>query len=300
MSTVKITKSTFMYAGTTISGEVVIEAAYSEAETRLDIAFIPTVFVTTHASVTSTIVASQGAYGAPIYLNSFAKEAAISTGTVMRASSAKIVTLSFALDVKDLFDSGTSSMFPLDRGYLNVRVELKPEICASAGTSWGQKITPTTTLAASTPVDTTDDLKGTITARGENGSGEGKEKLFDNQRDSKWLDMSPQGSWVQYTYAAGIAGRLTGYTLTSANDAPERDPADWQLQGSNDGGATWTTVDTRTGITFGERFQKLSFTVTGTPTYKAYRLNITKVSNPSSANSVQLAEIELLGQQVSA
>jgi len=35
--------------------------------------------------------------------------------------------------------------------------------------------------------------------------------------------------------------------------------------------------------------------VSGSPTYKAYRLNITKVSNPSSANCVQLAEIELLG-----
>ena len=149
-------------------------------------------------------------------------------------------------------------------------------------------------------IDTTDDLKGTITARGENGSGEAKEKLFDNQKDSKWLDFSPQGSWVQYTYAAGIAGRLTGYTLTSANDAPERDPADWQLQGSNDGGATWVAVDTRTGVTFGERLQKQTFTVSGSPTYKAYRLNITKVSNPSSANCVQLAEIELLGQQVSA
>lgn len=147
-------------------------------------------------------------------------------------------------------------------------------------------------------VDTTDDLKGTITARGENGSGEGKEKLFDNQSGTKWLDFSAQGSWVQYTYAAGIAGRLSSYTLTSAGDAPERDPADWQLQGSSDGGATWATVDSRAGVTFSERLQKQKFTVSGTPTYKAYRLNITKTLNPQSASCVQLAEIELLGQQV--
>jgi hypothetical protein len=162
-------------------------------------------------------------------------------------------------------------------------------------------ITAGTSPTASTPsVDTTDDQKGTVTARGENGSGEAKERLFDNQRDSKWLDFSPQGSWVQYSYAPGIAGRLTGYTLTSAGDAPERDPADWQLQGSNDGGSSWVTVDTRTGVTFAERHQKQAFTVSGSPTYKAYRLNITKVLDASRANCVQLAEFELLGQQVSA
>lgn len=147
-------------------------------------------------------------------------------------------------------------------------------------------------------IDTTDDLKGTITARGENGSAEGKEKLFDNQSGTKWLDFSPGGSWVQYTYAAGIAGRLSSYTLTSAGDAPERDPTDWQLLGSSDGGATWAMVDSRVGIAFSQRNQKLPFTVSGTPTYKAYRLNITKILNSATASSVQLAELELLGQQV--
>ena len=163
-----------------------------------------------------------------------------------------------------------------------------------------QKITPTATAtpAATTPVDTTDDRKGTTTARGQNDDGEIKENLFDNQQGTKWLDFSPQGSWVQYAYAAGISGRLTGYTLTSAGDAPERDPADWQLLGSNDGGSTWVTVDSRTGVTFSDRAQKLAFTVSGSPTYKAYRLNIAKVLDASRATCVQLAELELLGQLV--
>jgi hypothetical protein len=77
-------------------------------------------------------------------------------------------------------------------------------------------------------VDTTDDLKGTITAYKENPPNEGKEKAFDNQTGTKWLGFSSQ-NWLQYTYAAGIAGRLTSYTLTSGNDAPERDPCDFQL-----------------------------------------------------------------------
>ena len=48
--------------------------------------------------------------------------------------------------------------------------------------------------------------------------------------------------------------------MTSANDAPERDPRDWTIQGSADGGATWTTVDTRTGQTFDQRYQTKSMT----------------------------------------
>jgi hypothetical protein len=145
-------------------------------------------------------------------------------------------------------------------------------------------------------VDTTDDLKGTITASGENAPNEGKEKAFDNQAATKWLNFSAQ-SWIQYSYAAGIAGRLTGYTLTSGDDAPERDPADFLLAGSNDGGKSWTTLDTRTGISFSARQQKQLFTL-GTPaTFKAYRLPVNRVAGVAGG-LIQISAIELLGQQV--
>ena len=39
------------------------------------------------------------------------------------------------------------------------------------------------------------------------------------------------------------------YALTSANDSPERDPKDWQLQGSQNG-SDWTTLDTQSGQDF--------------------------------------------------
>lgn len=154
-----------------------------------------------------------------------------------------------------------------------------------------------TPSAAEPPaVDTTDDLKGTITSYDENAPNEGKERAFDNQIGSKWLGFAAQ-NWIQYSYAAGIAGRLTSYTLTSGNDSPERDPTDFRLMGSNDG-QTFTTVETRTGVTFSARLQKQTFTL-GTPsTFNTYRLVINKVAGGQST-MVQLTEIELLGQQVS-
>ncbi|KAA3472856.1 peptide-N(4)-(N-acetyl-beta-glucosaminyl)asparagine amidase-like isoform X3 [Gossypium australe] len=38
---------------------------------------------------------------------------------------------------------------------------------------------------------------------------------------------------------------LVAYELMSANDAPERDPMDWVVEGSNDGGSSWHVLDER-------------------------------------------------------
>jgi hypothetical protein len=156
----------------------------------------------------------------------------------------------------------------------------------------------TANLFASAP-DTTDDGTGIISAFGDNSaSGEGAAQAFDNNTATKWLDfkMKTSGySWIQYQYASGKTAIVTEYTLTSANDSPERDPTDWTLQGSNNGGASWDTLDTRTGVQFVTRFLKQSFSFANSTAYNIYRLYISKVWNGSTANSVQLAEIELLG-----
>jgi alpha-mannosidase len=152
-----------------------------------------------------------------------------------------------------------------------------------------------------TPSDTTDDLTGTVSAQGQNsGSGETAASAFDNSSSSKWLDFAnanpnTRASWIQYRYADDIRQVVTSYTITSANDAPSRDPANWQMLGSNDDGSTWSVLDQRTGETFSSRSQKRSFSVSNSQAFNIYRLQIDSVANPSSANSVQLAEIELLG-----
>jgi hypothetical protein len=154
----------------------------------------------------------------------------------------------------------------------------------------------TVNLFAAAP-DTTDDGTGIITARGDNAShGEGVAQAFDNLTSTKWLDFSPSYSWIQYQYAGGKTAIVAEYTLTSANDFEQRDPKNWNLLGSNNGGASWDTLDTRTGELFTARFQKRSFTFTNSTAYNIYRLEITLVRGGSPApDSVQLSEIELLG-----
>lgn len=150
------------------------------------------------------------------------------------------------------------------------------------------------------PYDTTDDQTGTVTAQGQNPPNETASKVFDNSASTKWLDFananpSTRSSWIQYQYANSGQYVVTSYTLTSANDAQERDPANWQLLGSNDGGSTWTTLDVRTNQVFSARGMKLSFSTTNSAAYNVYRLQIDSVYNPAVANSVQLAELELIG-----
>jgi len=133
-----------------------------------------------------------------------------------------------------------------------------------------------------------------ISARGDNPPDETAEKAFDNDDQTKWLDFSPDGSWIQYRYAGGAAPIVTQYAITSANDHPDRDPFNWELRGSNDEGLTWHVLDSRSGFTFTDRFQERVFLINYPAPYNIYRLRITAVADPGAANSVQLAELKLL------
>ncbi|WP_247706380.1 hypothetical protein [Streptomyces liliiviolaceus] len=64
------------------------------------------------------------------------------------------------------------------------------------------------------------------------------------------------------------------YVLTSADDAPDRDPAAWTLRGSADG-QLWRTLDIRSGQSFGERHQSRTYRIAEPGTYDRYRLDIT-------------------------
>ncbi|MEV6850119.1 GH92 family glycosyl hydrolase [Actinoplanes sp. NPDC051411] len=125
-----------------------------------------------------------------------------------------------------------------------------------------------------------------ITASGENAPNEGKAQLFDGDKGTKWLTFATTG-WV----AAQLDTPLTvsSYAVTSGNDEPTRDPADWQLQGSNNG-TDWTTVDTRTGQTFAQRGQTVSYTVADPQAFSYYRFNVSK---NGGADIVQVGELEL-------
>lgn len=118
---------------------------------------------------------------------------------------------------------------------------------------------------------------------------EGSLKLIDGDPNTKFLQGGYSGDlWVQLEYIEPIVAGA--YTLTSANDDYNRDPKDWNLQGSNDG-ENWTTLDTQAGQNFENRFQKVTYIFDNDVPYKFYRLNITA---NEGAGLFQCAEWQLL------
>jgi predicted alpha-1,2-mannosidase len=135
------------------------------------------------------------------------------------------------------------------------------------------------------PGDITDKV-AEVTANGENsGSGEVKENLVDHDPGTKWLVFEPTG-WVQFRFSEPVD--VVRYALTSANDFAGRDPRDWTLKASNDGQA-WTTLDTRTGQSFENRFQTKEYKFTGGTEYTYYRLDFTRNNGDPI---LQLAEVQ--------
>ncbi|KZN44939.1 basic secretory protein-like protein [Pseudoalteromonas luteoviolacea] len=152
-------------------------------------------------------------------------------------------------------------------------------------------IAATLSISAYANTDLTSANPNAISASGENGTFEGRTKAFDNDQYSKWLTFSPSG-WISYQFDQ--PQRITSYTLTSANDAPSRDPQDWQLQGSSDG-VNWYTLDTRNNQSFGARYQTKQFNVPNPQAFQFVRLNVTA---NHGANILQLAEVEMFGSSI--
>ncbi|MGC4073933.1 MAG: discoidin domain-containing protein [Nibricoccus sp.] len=126
-------------------------------------------------------------------------------------------------------------------------------------------------------------------ARGDYAAGgEGIPQLFDGQTATKWLDFS-SASWVSITFAS--AKSVSSYSITSANDAPERDPISWTLSGSNDG-TNWTTIETRSAQSWGGRFLTRVFNLAiASDSYTHFRFDLQCTSGPL----IQLAELKLFG-----
>ncbi len=134
--------------------------------------------------------------------------------------------------------------------------------------------------------DTTD-RKGKVTACGEGFATEGPGNAFDGNSGSKFC-IAMAKIWLQYEYPAGRKERIVAYSIRSGNDAPERDPVDWKLLGSNDG-ENYDVLDERKGERFKGRFHKRLFKIKTPAGYSMYKLDVTKVNS----DRTQLSEIEL-------
>jgi hypothetical protein len=146
-----------------------------------------------------------------------------------------------------------------------------------------------------------DDPVGVTSPTSRSPDGERVQNAIDNNILTKFLDFNDSDTNPPFTGSVGLTVRtsggasvVTGLALTSANDAPERDPASFTLEGSNNG-ATFTLIAEGLVPVFSRRYFRQEIEFSNTAAYEIYRLTFPTVANAAMANSMQISEVELLG-----
>ncbi|KAH7282638.1 hypothetical protein KP509_35G041400 [Ceratopteris richardii] len=115
---------------------------------------------------------------------------------------------------------------------------------------------------------------------------------FDGLCSTKWLEPNgSKGCWLTYFLPDKITSPVHFYELMSANDCPERDPRDWVLEGSSDGGWTWNKLDYRQSQFFSKRFERKRYEVSVDKERlcNAFRLRFLETRDSSSQPRLQLS-----------
>ena len=146
-----------------------------------------------------------------------------------------------------------------------------------------------TKIEAQTEFKFTDNPEGVLSSQYDDSpSGEDINNLIDNDLNSKYLTFH-SSAWIVFEVKNPFI--LNKYIISSANDAPERDPLNWTLEGSFNG-LSYHCIDIREGQDFVNRGQKKEFLIEdNVESYTFYRLSMTN----NSGNILQLAEIEMYG-----
>jgi predicted alpha-1,2-mannosidase len=132
----------------------------------------------------------------------------------------------------------------------------------------------------------------TVSASAQNAPNEAAIFAADGDQGTKWLTFT-KAAWLQYDLTQSLTA--VTYSLVSGGDAPERDPRDWRVLGSNNG-TDWTVVDSQTGQSWaaGDRGVRKSYTVATPGTFSMYRLDI---SSNQSGGLIQLADWDLISSE---
>lgn len=131
-----------------------------------------------------------------------------------------------------------------------------------------------------------------VTASSENNTGDwNRAGAFDGvigDNFDAWASASGPPQWLQAQVTnAQICG---GYDISARPSAPDQAPNAWTFLGSNDG-ATWTTLDTRSGQVFSAGETK-HYTFLNSIVFNYYRINITAVNGGGVA---AISELTFLG-----
>lgn len=140
-----------------------------------------------------------------------------------------------------------------------------------------------------------------IGSSGNHPAGEPPQNAIDPSFYTKYLNFDKTDTGFTVT-GANSAVPVTRMILVTANDAPDRDPASYVLEGSNDG-ADWTGISSgplalptgRNTSLVNPAVAHQSIIFDNSTAYSFYRVTFPTIRNAAAANSMQIAGVSLLG-----
>jgi len=157
-------------------------------------------------------------------------------------------------------------------------------------------------LSASDPIIAVDELKAW------NGSSypspnETPQKVLDQNSATKYLNFGREGAGVIITNSSG-AVTVGSMQLTTAGDAPNRDPASYELWGTNGaiqsvdnsdglGGESWTLISSGAISLPAARLDSTTYVpISAGAAYSSYKLIFPTLKNAPATNSMQIADVQ--------
>lgn len=201
--------------------------------------------------------------------------------------------LAYAMATNDAASiTGAVGSFRLSDDFRTDSLATKTGARYSAANGWysseggGSNVLPAMTAATTSGVTITDS-----TGRG---SPFEAWRGADQNNGTSFMSATTGGAFTwTIDLGSGNSATATGYAITEIHAAEwaggARTPNAWTFEGSNDG-SSWTTLDTRSGITAVAANNRVVYTFSNAVAYRYYRMNV-----PGKSGSIQgWAEFELL------
>ena len=168
-------------------------------------------------------------------------------------------------------------------------IELAVEMHATADTTSGEEPFDISILLMSTNNVRRIDSDGSFTSIPATTGSEGSSMIYDNNVLTKWC-VPATSVTTEWIFNNGRRELINRYSITTANDMPNRDPKSWILYGSFDG-VTYYPLDQQTGVTWSRRYETQSFLINNYITFNRYKLVVSE--NSGNLSDTQFSEFEL-------
>jgi len=109
----------------------------------------------------------------------------------------------------------------------------------------------------------------------------------ERDKDGGWLDTKPS-SWIQCQHVDGRKYLVNSYAVVCPDKL--RLPRTLELSASNDGGVSWTVLDSQSSLAFTNQTSRLVFTIAKPGSWNIYRLTVT-AANESAGTLIAAVEL---------